>query len=259
MDVNVYYTSATTDNLSRHDILAWLNETLQTNQTKIESLCSGVAYCQLMDMLFDNCVPLKKVKFQAKLEHEFIYNFKILQACFEKMAIDKVIPVDRLVKGKFQDNFEFVQWFRKFFDANFHRQENDTLEAPVDQKAIPPLNPSGSAPSRSKTTPSTRNTASAPQAQRSGTVARVPAKMTASWARRPGMSGGTLDMAKLFQEISVLQSTLQDIEKERDFYYGKLRSIELVCQEKEGQGDSTLQRIVDVLYAVDDGFIIPDT
>ena len=32
-------------------------------------------------------------------------------------------PVDKLVKGKFQDNFEFVQWFRKFFDANYQGQE----------------------------------------------------------------------------------------------------------------------------------------
>jgi RP/EB family microtubule-associated protein len=27
--------------------------------------------------------------------------------------------VDRLVKGRFQDNFEFLQWFKKFFDANY--------------------------------------------------------------------------------------------------------------------------------------------
>ena len=31
----------------------------------------------------------------------------------------KVIPIDKLVKGKFQDNFEFAQWFKKFFDANY--------------------------------------------------------------------------------------------------------------------------------------------
>ena len=31
----------------------------------------------------------------------------------------QTIPVERLVKGKFQDNFEFVQWFKKFFDANY--------------------------------------------------------------------------------------------------------------------------------------------
>jgi hypothetical protein len=39
--VNVYSTSVTSDNLSRHDILAWVNETLQANYSKIEELCSG--------------------------------------------------------------------------------------------------------------------------------------------------------------------------------------------------------------------------
>ncbi len=31
----------------------------------------------------------------------------------------QVVPIDRLVKGRFQDNFEFIQWFKKFFDANY--------------------------------------------------------------------------------------------------------------------------------------------
>ena len=31
----------------------------------------------------------------------------------------QIVPVEKLVKGKFQDNFEFVQWFKKFFDANY--------------------------------------------------------------------------------------------------------------------------------------------
>jgi len=41
MAVNVYSTSVTSDNLSRHDMLAWINESLQMNFTKIELLCSG--------------------------------------------------------------------------------------------------------------------------------------------------------------------------------------------------------------------------
>lgn len=41
MAVNVYSTSVTSDNLSRHDMLAWINESLQLNLTKIEQLCSG--------------------------------------------------------------------------------------------------------------------------------------------------------------------------------------------------------------------------
>lgn len=51
---------------------------------------SGAAYCQFMDMLFPNSVPLKKVKFGAKLEHEYIHNFKLLQVSFKKMGVDKV-------------------------------------------------------------------------------------------------------------------------------------------------------------------------
>ena len=41
MAVNVYSTSATADNLSRHDILAWVNDSLQTSYGKIEELCTG--------------------------------------------------------------------------------------------------------------------------------------------------------------------------------------------------------------------------
>ena len=37
----VYSTSVTSENLSRHDMLAWVNDSLHLNYTKIEQLCSG--------------------------------------------------------------------------------------------------------------------------------------------------------------------------------------------------------------------------
>merc|ERR1719346_396796 len=80
-------------------------------------------------MLFPGCIQLKKVKFNTKLEHEYINNFKVLQNSFKSVNVDKIIPVDRLVKGRFQDNFEFVQWFKKFFDANYGGQEYDPIVA----------------------------------------------------------------------------------------------------------------------------------
>ena len=152
MAVNVYSTSVTTDNLSRHDMLAWVNQSLDANFSKIEEMCTGAAYCQFMDMLFPNSIPLKKVKLKTNLEHEYIHNFKILQGGFKKMNVDKVskadepfifqlsvsqyrgenlqiIPVDRLIKGRFQDNFEFIQWFKKFFDANWDGSEYDAYDA----------------------------------------------------------------------------------------------------------------------------------
>ncbi|KAL0820575.1 hypothetical protein ABMA28_006420 [Loxostege sticticalis] len=129
MAVNVYSTNVTSDNLSRHDMLAWVNDCLQSNFAKIEELCTGAAYCQFMDMLFPGSVPMKRIKFKTNLEHEYIQNFKILQAAFKKMGVDKVIPVDKLIKGRFQDNFEFLQWFKKFFDANYDGREYDAFDA----------------------------------------------------------------------------------------------------------------------------------
>lgn len=41
----------------------------------------------------------------------------------------QVIPIDKLIKGRFQDNFEFLQWFKKFFDANYDGREYDALDA----------------------------------------------------------------------------------------------------------------------------------
>merc|ERR1711962_703232 len=79
-------------------------------------------------MLFPGCVQLKKVKFVTRLEHEYINNFKVLQASFKKMNVDKIVPVDKLIKGRFQDNFEFLQWFKKFFDANYDGKDYDADE-----------------------------------------------------------------------------------------------------------------------------------
>ena len=41
----------------------------------------------------------------------------------------QIVPVDRLIKGRFQDNFEYLQWFKKFFDANYDGRDYDPLEA----------------------------------------------------------------------------------------------------------------------------------
>ncbi|CAO3667650.1 unnamed protein product [Rhizopus microsporus] len=68
---------------SRIELLAWLNELLQTRYTKVEQAGTGAAYCQIFDSIFGD-VPVHKVKFEAKLEYEFVNNFKILQSVFKK-------------------------------------------------------------------------------------------------------------------------------------------------------------------------------
>ncbi|KFV70819.1 Microtubule-associated protein RP/EB family member 3, partial [Dryobates pubescens] len=240
MAVNVYSTSVTSENLSRHDMLAWVNDSLQLNYTKIEQLCSGAAYCQFMDMLFPGCVHLRKVKFQAKLEHEYIHNFKVLQAAFKKMGVDKVGPqVERLVKGKFQDNFEFIQWFKKFFDANYDGKEYNPLLARQGQDVTPPPNPGDHIFNKPK--------------KPIGTAGRTPAHPCLLLVGPGSTLGvGTLNLRfGPFLQLMDLKLTVDGLEKERDFYFSKLRDIELICQEHENENSPIITGIISVLYATE--------
>ncbi|KAJ8399453.1 hypothetical protein AAFF_G00411650 [Aldrovandia affinis] len=249
MAVNVYSTSVTIDNLSRHDMLAWVNDSLQLSYTKVEQLCSGAAYCQFMDMLFPGCVLLKKVKFQARLEHEYIHNFKVLQAAFKRMSVDKIIPVEKLVKGKFQDNFEFVQWFKKFFDANYDGKEYDPMQARQGQDMAPTSNqmPQRISPTVPKNMPT-------PQRALNSTPS-IGVRKNPPMARN---GGSDTEIMELNQQLMELKLTVDGLEKERDFYFSKLRDIELICQEHECENNPMIAKIIDILYATEDGFAAPD-
>ncbi|KAG8570898.1 hypothetical protein GDO81_011468 [Engystomops pustulosus] len=258
MAVNVYSTSITQETMSRHDIIAWVNDILCLNYTKVEQLCSGAAYCQFMDMLFPGCISLKKVKFQAKLEHEYIHNFKLLQASFKRMNVDKVIPVEKLVKGRFQDNLDFIQWFKKFFDANYDGKEYDPMEARQGQDALPPPDPGEqifNLPKKSHhaNSPTAGAAKSSPIAKPGSTSSRPSsAKKAAPSSSVKSDKDLESQVAHLNEQVHSLKIALEGVEKERDFYFGKLREIELLCQEHGQEGDDLVQRLMDVLYAADE-------
>ncbi|KAG7281081.1 hypothetical protein CRUP_027618 [Coryphaenoides rupestris] len=199
---------------------------------------TGAAYCQFMDVLFTGCIPLKKVKFDAKLEHEYIHNFKLLQTSFKKAGVDKIIPIDKLTKGKFQDNFEFIQWFKKFFDANYDQKEYDPVAARQGQQtAAVPKTKGGAAHEHFK------------GGRRDTPGDAAPMRASPSRAVRPAPSRKPVT-DKLADEFNQLKLTEANIEKERNFYFGKLRAIELICQEEEvDRGNPVLQKILDILYA----------
>ncbi|XP_021943867.1 microtubule-associated protein RP/EB family member 1 isoform X1 [Folsomia candida] len=270
MAVNVFATNVTSENLSRHDMLSWVNNSLEATFSKIEELCTGAAYCQFMDMLFPGCVNLKKVKFTTKLEHEYIQNFKVLQASFKKMEVEKVIPVDKLVKGRFQDNFEFVQWFKKFFDANYKGDQYHALEA---RGGLPlgTASPAGGKPMHRvvpTTQIATRTKPAAPapprQVMNNPPAALRPQPAAAartSIGSNSNRSPSNAQMDELASQLAETKLNLEGLEKERDFYFGKLRDIEIYCQEQDGcESNPVLQRILEILYAteVGDGFAAPE-
>lgn len=63
---------------------------------------------------------------------------------------------------------------------------------------------------------------------------------------------------ELNSQLAEMRLTVQGLEKERDFYFGKLRDIEMLCQEEEESGPAPVQKMLDILYATEEGFAAPD-
>ena len=86
--------------------------------------------------------------------------------------------------------------------------------------------------------------------------------MAAKNSRTPGSSGVVLGIttAKLKEENAVLNEAIAGLERERDFYFSKLRDIELLIQqaveadpELENDDNGILKHIQNVLYSTEVG------
>jgi len=233
--------------VGRVELLNWLNEFLQLDYKKVEQVCSGSAYCQLMDALYPGKVPLSKVNFNAKFDYEFIKNFTVLQDAFTKIGIDKKIEVQTLVKGKFQDNLEFLQWMKKYFDMHYggdpydaagRRQQAAKGGGGVAAKASPAKKTGaatsikGAVKSPAKSTMSAPKPTSAPT-KPTGAAPKATKAPAASPAAAPSSGDKGQKVQQLEQQVEELQNIAAEVEKERDFYFGKLRDIEIVCQNSD--------------------------
>jgi RP/EB family microtubule-associated protein len=95
-----------------------LNQNFKINLMKIEQLGSGAVYCQVFDSIFPQVIPMGRINWKANVWNEFVANFKILQQGFDKIGIEKEIPVNKLIKAKLMDNLEFSQWLKSYYDQN---------------------------------------------------------------------------------------------------------------------------------------------
>lgn len=198
----------------RGELLDWINALLQLNVQKIEQLASGAAYCSVVDALFPGTVAMSRVNWMARSDFEFVGNYKLLQQAFEKNGVEKWIDVDKLIRGKYQDNLEFVQWLKRFFDLNGGAgKEYDAL------------------------------------ARRKN--AQTPWDGTGTQSRRPVEESSAVPTRSRPKKAVSATSDPATV-REKDFYYSKLRVIEVYCQHYEGMNDPHLTEIAKVLYATED-------
>lgn len=152
----------------------------------------------------------------AKLEHEWFHNMKLFQGALIRLKLDKTIPVDRLIKGRFQDNFEFLQWFKKFFDSQAPGLENCKSVANVAQpKPIKPHN--------------------------------IVTTADNGLSKKESLN----DLQCVYDELNAKSN---EAIEERDQAYRKLRDIELLLSDsiQKNQFVEFCNRVCDVLYKADD-------
>lgn len=103
-------------------LVKWVNEFLELESPikKVDELCSAVCYAQFLEAIFPGKVALNKINFNAKNEYDLINNWKVIQSVFTAQSVTKPVDVAKLVKGKTQDNLEFCQWFKTFFDSKYN-------------------------------------------------------------------------------------------------------------------------------------------
>jgi len=228
---------------SRQELVQWLNNLLALNITKVEQCGTGAALCQVFDSIYLD-VPMARVKFNVNTEYAYLQNFKVLQNTFTKHGIDRPMHVEQLIKCKMQDNLEFLQWTKRYWDQYFPGGDYDAVARRRGSGAPPP------------------STSSAPRTS-AGAARRGTTPTTGARGAKPGMGGGASSGA-LQQENSTLKETVVGLERERDFYFSKLRDIELLVQqaceedpEIEKQEDGLIKHIQAILYSTEEGFEIP--
>ncbi|KAJ3339522.1 hypothetical protein HDU93_008053 [Gonapodya sp. JEL0774] len=269
--------------LSRSELLNWVNDLLQLNYTKIEQLGTGAAYAQILDSIFGD-LPVKKCKFDSRQEFEYITNYKVLQEAFHKHGIDKNIPVERLVKCKFQDNLEFLQWTKKFWDTHY---QGGTYDAPARRAGTPTIPKPGSRPGSAQAKPALARSSTAssvgkaratpspgPMARQGSTSAMNGRSRTGTPDSGAGIAVGRVEewatkfhaaqtqINALSNQLTELRVQVDGLEKERDFYFGKLRDIEIACSAQlesgaDAENDAFIKKLQAVLYATEEGFEIP--
>lgn len=256
---------------SRTELLQWLNLTLGLNYTKVENCGTGAAYCQLMDCIVGG-VPMSKVNFKAQTEYDYLQNFKILQASFNKNRITKSIDVERLVKCRLQDNLELLQWFKKFWHEN---KDIKLAYDPVSRRRSLSQQSGGSSTpitmSKTRTSSGQNNQRSASSNSRlssissNGRTSIPPSTPTNSRITQltKQLSEVTQDLANANDEILEYRILVDSLETERNFYFNKLREIELMIENinqlnedeiKSMENFEFLKKVQAILYSTEEGF-----
>ena len=265
--------------VGRNELVMWVNTLLKTKIQKVEQCASGAIYCQIMDAAHPNIVPMHKVSFAARAEHEYVQNYKVLQTVFDKLRIAKNIEVEKLCKARPLDNLEFLQWMKRYFDVTVGEATEgyDPVQRRMGCKgggaqtslSISTTTTSTSSSSVavcSKKHQTTTTMAKRQQNQHHGrdidstitsttttkhsnqnsydTLAHNNTRKNAEFAAAAAAAAA----AAMREDLASLRLEVEKAEREREFYFEKLQDIEFICQRPEFENEVLAKCIEKILY-----------
>jgi len=183
----------------------------------------------------------------------------------KKLNIDKVIPAEALMKGKPLDNIEFCQWLKHYYSNvavvedydGFSEREGKNAGLCKKVKRWTP-NSGEPAPRPERKNPAMKKApAKAPMAANSARPASRAAPAATSAADAAALKAAEETVTTQKEELSELNLNVDALTKERDFYFGKLRDVEIMIQEKEAVEENeavlaAFEEIKAILYATDE-------
>ena len=159
---------------------------------------------------------MNKINWKAKLEHEFLNNFKLLQQAFTKCSISKNIDAERLIKGRSQDNLELLQFLKRYFDMKFKNQEYDPVSKRKGAEFVSPFNHNKSIDSKA---PSKKDLAVSKSKENE--IKKENMKTINHQEKEIKTDDNE-------EDIKNLKNMITETEGDRDFYLSKLRDIEFL-------------------------------
>ena len=143
-----------------------------------------------------------------------------------------------MIKGRFQDNFEFLQWFKKFYETHLAEKEAEKAYTPTPRPRRPPSEPVAAekpkTPTRPRVTPNRRSRLDSHKQQKQQRAIEENAKA----------------LRALEEERDALMLQQSAMECERNFYFSKLTAIESLLKETQERNEHSklCSTMLDVLY-----------
>lgn len=242
--------------MGRLELLSWVNELTESDYPRIETLSDGIAYCQVIDLIHPKSVMLVKLNCKSNLDYprnedDNFRNLKVLEDALIKVKSKRTIDTTKLSRSKFPDNMDFLQWLYQYY-----LQEKDNIEEdryPAYAKRVEAYKKQKKIPAEKSNFDLQMSSHLIPNDPDFDVNERVSPDLNQQ--RKNQLKDLVLSLEQeLTNQVSnykLLQEDIQQVEEERNFYFQKLRQIEILCGEDE---DPVCSQLIEIISATPEEF-----